>query len=523
MARRPQRITIWIGIGALVITGALILLPLTALLVFASGEPTILPYDWTVIRFTLMQATLSALISVTLAIPVARALARRKFWARGAIVTLLGAPFLLPVVVAIFGLLAVWGRSGWVSQLLVTFGGDRIDIYGLTGIILAHVFFNLPLATRLILQGWSQIPAEHFRLSAQLSFRPNDVFQHLEWPMLKSILPGAFLLVFLLCITSFAVALTLGGGPGATTVELAIYEAIRFDFDLAHAAVLAIIQFIFCGLVALISLKLNVSAQLGTGMAGSVQRWDSRTVLSRLQDILVITLTVLFLMSPLLAVAIRGVTEILAIPRLWPAIFSSLGIALGSALLAALLGLSLARFIDMLRAGSNRWAGISEFIGLVTLAVSPFALATGLFIIINPIMSPFIVALPITALVNAVVVLPITIRVLLPALEKNRMDYGHLAESLGMSGFALFRLVTWPAIRAPLGFSTGLAAALSMGDLGVITLFAPPNVETLPLLMYRLMGTYRMDTAAAVALVLVTLTLIMFWIFDRGGRLGHHS
>ena len=35
--------------------------------------------------------------------------------------------------------------------------------------------------------------------------------------MLREVLPGAFVLVFLLCMTSFAVALTLGGGPRATT------------------------------------------------------------------------------------------------------------------------------------------------------------------------------------------------------------------------------------------------------------------------------------------------------------------
>ena len=51
------------------------------------------------------------------------------------------------------------------------------------------------------------------------------------------------MLVFLLCMTSFAVALTLGGGPRATTLELAIYQAVRFDFDLGRAAWLALIQF----------------------------------------------------------------------------------------------------------------------------------------------------------------------------------------------------------------------------------------------------------------------------------------
>ena len=59
---------------------------------------------------------------------------------------------------------------------------------------------------------------------------------------------------------------------------------------------------------------------------------------------------------------------------------------------------------------------------------------------------------------------------------------------------------------------------MSMGDLGVITLFAAPQAGTLPLEMFRLMGAYRTDDAEAAALVLLMLSLLLFWIFDRGGR-----
>ena len=91
--------------------------------------------------------------------PVARALARRSFPGRAALITLMGAPFLLPVIVAVLGLLAVFGRAGWLNDALAGIGLGRIDIYGLQGVVLAHVFLNLPLAVRLILQAWQAIPA----------------------------------------------------------------------------------------------------------------------------------------------------------------------------------------------------------------------------------------------------------------------------------------------------------------------------------------------------------------------------
>ncbi|TIW01612.1 MAG: thiamine/thiamine pyrophosphate ABC transporter permease ThiP, partial [Mesorhizobium sp.] len=66
-------------------------------------------------------------------------------------------------------------------------------------------------------------------------------FRLLEWPVLRAAMPGVAGLVFMLCITSFTIVLTLGGGPAATTLEVAIYQALRFDFDPARAVVLTLL------------------------------------------------------------------------------------------------------------------------------------------------------------------------------------------------------------------------------------------------------------------------------------------
>ncbi|MBT6343938.1 MAG: ABC transporter permease subunit, partial [Tateyamaria sp.] len=228
------------AIGGPIVSGAVFALILAALVAVMSKANWPISFgvsDWAVVRFTIWQAILSASLSVAFAIPVARALARRQFQGRSALVTLLGAPFILPVIVAVLGILTVFGRTGWSSQLLGIFGLPPLSIYGLQGVVLAHVFFNMPLATRLILQGWQSIPTEQFRLVGQLGLPPYEVFKTLEWPLLKQVLPGALALIFVICLTSFAVALTLGGGPKSTTIELAIYQAFRFDFDLGRAAI----------------------------------------------------------------------------------------------------------------------------------------------------------------------------------------------------------------------------------------------------------------------------------------------
>lgn len=505
-----------IGRGALACLALLVFGSLAAVLSRADWPISLGRGDWLAVRFTLLQSVLSASAAVLVAIPLARALARRRFFGRGFLIAALGAPFILPVIVAVFGLLAIWGRSGVVSDLLGLAGLGRVDIYGLPGVVLAHVFFNLPLATRLLLMGWGNIPSEHFRLSAQLGLSAWDEFRQLELPMLREVLPGAFALIFILCMSSFATVLALGGGPRATSVELAIYSALRFDFDLGRAAVLAIVQVVLSGGAVLLLLWAGRPAEMGRGLGAPRQLWDDR---GRFVDASVIALVAIFLFAPMVAIFSRGVGALGEVfdDVLWRALWFSLSISALSTVLAV--GGALA--IATLAARSERGL-LVEAIAAMALVVSPFVLGTGLFIVINPIADPFALALPVTAVVNAALSLPFCLRVLIPELRRLDRDYGRLGESLGISGFDRFRLMTWPALSAPLGFAAGLAAAFSMGDLGVIALFAPVDEASLPLLMYRLMGAYRMEAAAAIALILVVVSFGLFAALDWGGRRGRH-
>lgn len=472
------------------------------------------PGDWAAVRFTVVQSVLSAVLSVLLAIPLARALARRRFVGHGVLVVLLGAPFILPVIVAVLGLVTVFGRSGWLNSALEMVGLPGVSIYGLHGVVLAHVFFNLPLATRLLLQGWQTIPAERFRLAAQLRLPPATVFRTLEWPLLKQIVPGVAALIFVICLTSFAVALTLGGGPRATTVELAIYQAFKFDFDLGRAATLAIAQLVLAGGAALVALWMIPPISVGGGIDRRVRRWDATGGFQRLFDVGIISVSTLFLLLPLGAVVLRGIVGLGQVPMsVWQAAGASLFVAAISVIVLGLLALPMSGWI-----ASKRSGGV-EAIGLLGLSASPLMIGTGWFILINPVADPVQLALPVTALVNALMALPFALRIMVPRLRDTVQDYGRLGESLGLRGWSLWRWLILPRLRAQIGFAAGLAGALSVGDLGVIALFADPDRATLPLQMYRLMGAYQMEAAAGAALILLILALGVFWICDKGGRL----
>lgn len=507
MAKQPVPLTAsLIGLGLVVLTLG------TALVVMVNGNGLrLIGADLAALRFTLLQAALSAVVSVTLAIPVARALARRKFRGRGLLVTLLGAPFLLPVIVAVLGLLAVFGRAGWVNQMLALSGLPPVSIYGLQGVVLAHVFLNLPLATRMILQGWQGIPAERLRLAAALDLPPAAQFRHLEWPMLRAILPGAAITVFTICLTSFAVALTLGGGPAATTIELAIYQALRFDFDLGHAGSLAAVQFATCAVAAFVAWRLAPSFGFGAGLDRGYRLAPGGW--RRGADVLVITLAALFLLVPLAAIALRGLAGLDGLPAsIWPAAGRSLLVAVPSAVLATAGALMLALAVAR---GGQRWLDLAA---LLPLATSGLVLGTGLFLLVQPVVQVSRVALPVTLLVNAALALPFVYRLILPEAQALHRDYDRLASALHLTGATRTMLVTLPRLARPLGFGAGVAAALSLGDLGVIALFAGEAQVTLPLAIHRLMGAYQMEAAAGAALLLVVMGFALFALFDLGGR-----
>ena len=509
---RPLGPSLWLGAAVAVLVLALTLGAFAAVVLRAGAGFAPGPQDWAALRFTLLQATLSAFLSVAIAVPVARAVARRRFPGRGLLITLFGAPFILPVVVAVLGLLAVFGRAGLFNSVTGLFGLPAVSVYGLHGVVIAHVFFNLPLATRIILQGWVSIPSERFRLAASLGFAPRDLRKRLEVPMLREVLPGVTLLIFLVCLTSFSVALILGGGPAATTLELGIYQAFRFDFDLGRAAMLAGLQFMICGVAAALSLAVALPSGIGGGLDRTVERWEGRNVFTLLWDVAVITVAAAFLLLPLAMVVLHGAPYLWGLhASVWQAAIRSLLMAGASTVLTLGAGLALAL-------ASLQWGKWVEAIGMLALAASPLVIGTGLFILLFPLADPARLALPLTALINAVMALPFALRILLPELRAIEANYGRLAGSLNLTGSARLRILILPRLRRPLGFTAGLTAALSMGDLGVVALFADPDAATLPMQVFRLMGAYRMEEAAGAALLLLILSLALFWICDRGGR-----
>ena len=314
---------------------------------------------------------------------------------------------------------------------------------------------------------------------------PAQIRRFLERPMLRATLPGAAMVIFLICLTSFAVALTLGGGPRATTVELAIYQAFRFDFDLGRAALLAGVQFALTGLAALVAFGIGRTSEFGAGMDRVVDRWDAQTPFSRSIDTIWITLSALFLLIPLAMIAANGLAGLAgASPLRW------LGRAPFDRCRAHLRRPD-PRPCPAARHGRYFTAPprLLPHPRRVRIHVHRRLVAGAGRGALRPPVSHRQSRQPCLAghrlRQSPSMTLPFAIRILVPAVADVEDRHGRLADSLGMTGATRMRWLLLPRLRRPIGFAAGLSAALSMGDLGVITLFADAEQATLPLQVFR--------------------------------------
>lgn len=467
------------------------------------------------ILFSFGQALLSTVLSIFFGLLLARALFYQPFSGKKWLLKLMSLTFVLPVLVAIFGLIGIYGSSGWLAWLANLFGMTwQGHIYGLSGILIAHLFFNIPLAAQLFLQSLQSIPYQQRQLAAQLNLQGWQFVKLVEWHVFRQQCLPTFSLIFMLCFTSFTVVLTLGGGPQYTTLETAIYQAILFEFDLPKAALFAMLQFVFC--LVLFSLTSRFSPSNQNGLSNRNPWFEKPKSAVKIFHVFVLLVFVFFLFSPVLNILISALNSpsLLTVwhnSQLWRALGYSLSIAPLSALIALMMAISLlllSRRLEWLH-----YQKIAQFIinaGMVILAIPILVLAMGLFLLLQERDFSNIDLFAIVVFCNALSAMPFVLRILSAPFHNNMRYYENLCNSLGIVGWQRFYLIEWQTLRAPLRYAFALALALSLGDFTAIALFGNQEFTSLPHLLYQQLGNYRNQDAAVTAGILLLLCGILF-------------
>ena len=107
------------------------------------------------------------------------------------------------------------------------------------------------------------------------------------------------------------------------------------------------------------------------------------------------------------------------------------------------------------------------------------------------------------------------IRSVTGVLRKIKPSLIHAASSMGASPASVFFTVDLPSIKNALLTGAAFAFALSMGELNATILLAGKETTTIPVAIYRLIGSYNFYGACALGTVLIGITVITFILLDR--------
>jgi len=167
--------------------------------------------------------------------PTAYLLARRRFRGRGAVLTLVELPLVLPPAVAGIGLLAAFGRLGLL--------GDELNALGIhigftqTAVILAVAFVESPFYLRGAVAAFEGVDADLISAAKTLGAGPWRVFARVAIPIAAGGLGAASALALARGLGEFGATIIFAGSlQGVTqTLPLAIYSQLDQDLDVALA------------------------------------------------------------------------------------------------------------------------------------------------------------------------------------------------------------------------------------------------------------------------------------------------
>jgi len=489
--------------------------------------------------FTLWQAAVSSLLTLLLAVPLAWLLACHAFPGKRTIEAVLMVPFVLPTIVVAVAFSALIGPSGSANELLMRLPGvDEPPIRILNtvwAILLAHVFYNVAVAARIIATGWRGLDTRVEESAAMLGAGPVARFVLVTLPALRNSLLAAGSLVFLFCFTSFGVVLILGG-PRFGTLETEIYRESLFLFRLPVAAALAIVQMV----VTFAAIAVNSRLQRTTAQRTEARQPSGWSAASALSGAVVIAALLLLTVAPMAALVERsfhggdGYTlryytmlddnvrgQVLFVAPI-EAVRNSVVFALATAVVALPVGTLAA--IGAVRARSS----VAEAIIQVPLGVSSVTLGLGFLVTmdappLNLRGSPALVVIA-----HSLIAVPFVARTVAARLRNLDPRLRDAAAMLGAGPFRTFFAVEAPLLKGAIGVAAVLSFATSMGEFGATLLISRPEYPTIPVAIFRYLGqpgALNYGQALAMSTVLMAVTATTFFLADRiaGGRTGGFS
>jgi molybdate transport system permease protein len=217
----------------------------------------ITPDAWQAIGLTLKLATLTTIILLLVATPIAWWLSQTRSKWRAPISAMVTLPLVLPPTVLGFYLLVLLGPQGWVGMLTQSLGLGLMS-FSFSGILIGSIVFSLPFAVQPIQYAFEAIGRRPLEVAATLRANPLDAFFTVALPLAKPGLLTATVLTFAHTVGEFGVVLMIGGNiPGQTrVVSTQIFGHVEaMEYTQAHWLAAGMVVFSFAVLLCLSLLK----------------------------------------------------------------------------------------------------------------------------------------------------------------------------------------------------------------------------------------------------------------------------
>jgi len=509
-----------------------------------------------VLRFTFKQAFLSTLLTLLVGLPGAYLFGRYQFRGKKVLRALTGVPFVMPTLVVAAGFYALAGPNGWLNLLLMRVFYLNLPpirfVNSFAAILTAHVFYNTTIILRIVGDYWSRLDPRLESAARTLGANRWQTIREITTPLLLPAIAAASLLVFIFDFTSFGVILVLGG-PQFATLEVEIYYQTISLFNLPLAATLSILQVGFT--LILTVLYTRITAGLSRPVSLSSRKRTQRPFQrgkAKLAAGLFITLLLVFLISPLAALAGRSITPLAGsvgqaggIGSIFTLSFyqalaqnpqqslfyvpptTALGVSLGYGLITVVLALVLGLPAAWALAKKNLTFldRVLDPVLMLPLGTSAVTLGLGFLVALdqpplNLRTSPLLVPIA-----HTLVAFPFVVRSLTPALSSIQPQLRQAAAVLGASPGRVIREIDLPLIGRALLVAASFAFTISIGEFGASSLIVRPEYPTVPIVIYRLLsrpGALNYGQAMALSTILMGAVLVGMLLMEhfRLGEVG---